>query len=532
MPDVTSTSNYIDIHVKNYQNALKSTHEIAIHSLEHGHGLLHSSLHPLARDLTHLDTGALSYALIRLPECIDTIQKVILGQSEDLFCKVDCNILSWTPVSSKGRRRKMYLDSSKKTLSCFIASISDIDDIATTLTALQIEWNKLHFFLKDRKIEEIVSPTDLSTLKNALGDNWTIRLQNITSHTLNLHLQLLASSWIDYAKTTQAWWKHISRSLHNTDFHLSQAKLYFVSSNTHSLLNLTTGIAQKNQENIKNFLKQKKPDLYTIYNKIQTEEYPLKMTDFLYYCTKFLDLDYSQTPIKTIPPPTYIDITTQLIPVSYLAQGQIDSELKIKSPELIKNSTAYILNIDYPLGFLAYHLLNETLENTSQLKGVYIMGKAAILNGQAGDIQVPRVVYDEHTKNSYIFHNCFNHHLPFVNNQGSILTNQKAATSLGTYLQNQELIEEYHKNNISIIEMESGPYLSAIAESCYQDRLPNGTVVDLNQALFDIGIINYASDNPLHGNLGNQGMLELVGAEPVALATRAILQRIIDLESQ
>ena len=532
MPDTTPDQNPIEIHVKNYRNALKSTHEIAIHSLETSHGLVYSTLHPHARDLTKLDIGAFCYALIRLPECIDNVQKIILGQNEDLFCQANCDINTWQAVTCIGRRRKMYLNTSTQTLSCFIASISDIDDMVTTLTALQIEWNKLHHLLKDNKIENLINETGLKSLQFSLGATWQKRLKNIATHTLGLHLQLLASSWIDYAKTSQAWWKHISKILHTTDFHLSREKLYFVSSNTHSLINLATGSALSQEAKIVDYLKQEKPLLFDVYNKILSGEYPLPKSDFLYYCTKFITLELPKNPIISISPPTYIDITTQIIPVSYLAQGQADPQLKFDS-EKLKKSTAYILNIDYPLGFLAYHLLNESLENTSRLLGVYIMGKAAILNGQVGDIQVPRVVYDEHTKNSYLFHNCFNHSLPFTNNQGSILTNQKAASVLGTYLQNKELLDEYSTANISILEMESGPYLSAIAEATYQDRLPQNTIIDLNQAPLDIGIINYASDNPnnINGNLGTQGMMELTGAEPVALATRAILQRIINLET-
>jgi hypothetical protein len=212
--------------------------------------------------------------------------------------------------------------------------------------------------------------------------------------------------------------------------------------------------------------------------------------------------------------------------------ASLDPEIKIKNPDLLSKSSAIIFNIQYPLGFLAYHILNETLENIARIKGVYIMGKAAVLNGQLGDIQVPRLVFDEHTQNSYLFHNCFNHDFPFINNQGSILTNQKAVTVLGTYLQNPELLKQYSENNLTVLEMESGPYLSAIAEATYQERLPQNTIIDLNQAPFDVGIINYTSDNPYsqNSNLGAQPSLDLAGVEPTYLASRAILQRVLDLE--
>jgi hypothetical protein len=88
-------------------------------------------------------------------------------------------------------------------------------------------------------------------------------------------------------------------------------------------------------------------------------------------------------------------------------------------------------------------------------------------------------------------------------------------------------------NNFTVIEMESGPYLSAITEATYDQQLPRGTIVDLNQAPLDIGIINYTSDTPYSQakNLG-AGSLELNGVEPVYLGSLAILQRIIYQEEK
>jgi hypothetical protein len=176
-------------------------------------------------------------------------------------------------------------------------------------------------------------------------------------------------------------------------------------------------------------------------------------------------------------------------------------------------------------------MLNEIMQNVKNIKGVYILGKAACLNSEVGDIQIPRMVFDEHSQNSYLINNCFNKFFPFVNNQGSILTNQKAVSVLGTFLENKALLNFYFKNNITIIEMESGPYLSAVSESCYDQLAPKNTIVDLNNCPFDLGIINYTSDTP-YSTVQNLGDSELgiTGIEPVTLGTLSILQRIINLE--
>ena len=129
--------------------------------------------------------------------------------------------------------------------------------------------------------------------------------------------------------------------------------------------------------------------------------------------------------------------------------------------------------------------------------------------------------------------NCFNTFFPFPNNQGSILTNQKAVSVLGTFLENAALLKKYFDNNLTIIEMESGPYLSAISEATYDQQFPRNSIVDLHNAPFDVGIINYTSDTPYSKakNLGGSA-LALNGAEPVYLGTLSILQRIINIEEQ
>ncbi|PJC79697.1 hypothetical protein CO009_03850 [Candidatus Shapirobacteria bacterium CG_4_8_14_3_um_filter_35_11] len=236
--------------------------------------------------------------------------------------------------------------------------------------------------------------------------------------------------------------------------------------------------------------------------------------------------------ILSIPPTHFLNSTLQIFPVASLSKSKfLDSRLKITNAPKLQRATALIINIDYPLGFAAYHVLSEVLENINDIRGVYILGKAAVLNSEIGDIQIPRLTFDEHTQNSYIYKNCFNSFFPFPNNQGSILTNQKSVSVLGTFLENQALIDKYSENNLTVIEMETGPYLNAITESCYDLQTPRGTIVDLNSAPFDLGVINYSSDTPYSQakNLG-AGSLNLSGLEPVYLGSLAILQRIINLE--
>ena len=55
----------------------------------------------------------------------------------------------------------------------------------------------------------------------------------------------------------------------------------------------------------------------------------------------------------------------------------------------------------------AYHIFSQVSTAVGRILGVYILGKAATLNGRVGDVMIPNVVYDEHSRNSYLFRNCF-----------------------------------------------------------------------------------------------------------------------------
>jgi hypothetical protein len=92
----------------------------------------------------------------------------------------------------------------------------------------------------------------------------------------------------------------------------------------------------------------------------------------------------------------------------------------------------------------AYHILRQAAEASPWLLGVYVMGKAATLNADVGDVMIPNVVYNEHSGNTYWLDNCFaaadvQRSLVF----GSVLDNQRAVTVRGTFLQNRDYLEFY-----------------------------------------------------------------------------------------
>ncbi len=193
-----------------------------------------------------------------------------------------------------------------------------------------------------------------------------------------------------------------------------------------------------------------------------------------------------------------------------------------------------ILNLDYPLGLAGYELLNRITEQVGHLMGVYVMGKAATLNGRIGDVLISNVIHDEHSQNTYLFQNCFSAQdiAPYLT-YGTVLDNQKAISALGTFLQNPHYMSVFYHEGYTVIEMEGGPFLSAVYEA-YRPKLhPNNEVVNLYNVPFDVGFLHYASDTPMSKghNLG-AGSLSYAGVDPTYATAIAILRRIFAQESR
>jgi hypothetical protein len=228
------------------------------------------------------------------------------------------------------------------------------------------------------------------------------------------------------------------------------------------------------------------------------------------------------------------DLEAQVIELCNLNPNTIDPRLNQKDLSFLKQSDAMILNIDYPLGLSAYNILAKVAEHISGILGIYVIGKAATLNGVRGDVMIPNVVQDEHSLNTYLFQNAFTAAdvTPFLV-YGTVLDNQKAVSVLGTFLQNPRIMDVIYREGYTDIEMEAGPYLSAVYEMTRPQRHPVNEIVNLYGAPFEIGILHYASDTPLSKgkNLG-AGTLSYFGMDSSYATTVAVLRRILERERQ
>jgi len=151
-----------------------------------------------------------------------------------------------------------------------------------------------------------------------------------------------------------------------------------------------------------------------------------------------------------------------------------------------------------------------------------------------GDVLIPNVVQDEHSQNTYLYQNAFTAAdvAPFLM-YGTVLDNQKAVSVYGTFLQNARVMDVIYREGYTDIEMEAGPYLSAVYEMFRPQRHPVNEVVNLYGVPFDVGVLHYASDTPLSKgkNLG-AGALSYFGMDSTYATSLAIARRILKKERE
>lgn len=562
-------SEEIQLYMRTYYSLLRSSHLIQIEALVESHMAMESSLHIKARD-PEPDVSSLVYTSLRLPDCMPEVERVLIGQIERSFVEAGYgNVAEWPRVSAPGRRRRVHFDG-QKSLAVMIASRSDIDDLVPTLTAYQIEWNKLHVLLQTETATQFLQqnqgrskplvgperaqlagslrmePDDLRRLEVVWGERFIPTLQAIARRRKQIGLQMLAGSLADYRRATAYWWADLQEQL-GGEVDLESRPVYFVSSNTHSMVNLLTGFARREESRLIEYIERfNHGDLLEEYRTIRDSRSAKSLDNFLYYVLKkyladqgeqagrLLAADERAIGIRRIPSRHGFDIEAQVIELNRTRPDWLDSRLhEGLDPSVLAQSDAVILNIDYPLGLASYEILNRVTERVGALRGVYVMGKSATLNGRVGDVMIPNVVHDEHSQNTYLFLNCFSAQdiVPYLA-FGTVLDNQKAISALGTFLQNPRYMSVFYHEGYTDIEMEAGPYLSAVYEAFRPKRHPVNEIVNLYGVPFDIGFLHYASDTPMSKgrNLG-AGSLSYGGVEPTYATAIAILRRIIQREA-
>ena len=563
----------VDLYVRTYTTLLQSSGKISVASFEPAHITAAASLHAGVTE-PQPDLNAFIYSVQRLPASIADVELIVLGQQLQAFINAGYdNLDTWSVESAPGRRRRWLYDG-QGTLAAYIASTSDLDDLIPTIVAYQLEWTKMHRIVRgDERLKVLIhdaeatdtdpidaehvaevgerlllSPADWLRLQSVWGALLWPNLGKIAAAKKQFELMMLGGSYVGYTRATRQWWSPVAQVLH--DLRLEDRPIYFVSSNMHSFTNVLSGTARRREKQLKEYIRESNnAELAPELDKIEAGETQGSLDNLLYFAARpyFADparaddrerrvLEELQVGIYHIDPEAGIDVGVQVIDLARVTPKSFDARLTAEGEKIdTRAADGIIVNVNYPLGFAAYHLLSQVAMATDHLAGIYILGKAATLNGRIGDVMLANVVFDEHSGNTYWFDNCFSYDdlSPFLL-FGAALDNQKAVTVKGTFLQNQGYLDFYYRENFTVVEMEAGPYLSAIFEDSRLERHPTGQAINLhgrNGEEIDLGIIHYASDTPYTRaqTLGARGM-SFYGMDSTYASTIAILRRIFTRE--
>ena len=266
----------VDLYVRTYTTLLQSSGAIPVSSLIPAHLTAASSLHAGAAEPAP-DLNAFIYSAQRLPECIVDVTDIVLGQSARGFRRAGfVGIDAWQVVSAPGRRRRWRFDG-ERTLVALIASASDLDDLVPSIVAYQIEWNKMHgLFEADPALRELVDraaagetldeaeialvgerlllrPGDWQRLRNVWGEALWQNLRLVAEQRKRYMLRMIGGSHLGNARATHQWWLPAERELDGLG--AAERPVYFVSSNTHSIVNVLSGTARRRKQELTEFIR-------------------------------------------------------------------------------------------------------------------------------------------------------------------------------------------------------------------------------------------------------------------------------------
>ncbi|MCP4754889.1 MAG: hypothetical protein GY866_28775 [Proteobacteria bacterium] len=503
-------------------------------------------------DPRSIELDGLEYVLDRLPRGIEECSRIILTAQEDL------EQTAFEKIEPRKRRRVSYRMSDKEICFVITRGWSEVYDVLTHLTFLNIEAQKINVQMHDKN-------QDISTVwqeleKNmALDDDlvdkqldqaiWNLsillgRTYQETRHTyeslengrkehnsnnglfriiyqlgkrieeekaskddeLLIYFTPSFQDMIGSHKISRAWARTIKERL--SELGLLERPLHIVSANMHSTVNLLYGYAALEGEtapsdrNVVDFIKENRQENERI------AEFAGKHGLYHGHDVSGANIDYQ-----------IID-TVKAKDLSIHPDIQIDATV-------IESEKPVVLIIDYAFGTQAFEIMEELLspndEETAnrirRIESISIMGKAGILPGKKGDIMLATAHVLEGTPHNYLVSNDLKQS-DFDNDidvyEGLIVT------VLGTSLQNRDVLERFQTTSWKAVglEMEGGHYQRAINAAIIKGHISNN--VKTRYAY-------YASDNPLHsGQTLASGSMGEEGIRPTYLITKLIVEKIIN----
>ncbi|PHR28337.1 MAG: hypothetical protein COA36_07115 [Desulfotalea sp.] len=503
-------------------------------------------------DLRVSELKGLEYVIDRMPRGIERCKRVILTAQEDF------QETSFEKITPLKRRRVSYAVSDEEI--CFVITTgkSEIYDILTHITFLNIEAQKIYQQVCNRvgglstewaDLERLVSEDlDLNNeeleqavwnLSIILGRTYKetratydclekSRLEKDTNNglfkiiygvgkriiaeqadatsELTVYFTPSLKEMIDHQKYATLWARNVKEKLIELGF--KERPLHIVSANMHSMRNLLFGAGALEEAG-----QVVDSDIYAMVMQLrEREEFVVeyaKKHGFL-----FLE-DCSGSTIDTI----IIDVEKMDLTTLH-ADFQVDGQLS-------KKKKPVIVVIDYAFGTQAFDIMDELLtpvKNEDDIlkfdfESISIMGKAGVLPGNKGDLMLATAHVMEGTANNYILDNDLVRS-DFPDDVEVFVG--PMVTVLGTSLQNRDVLERFLSSSWRAVglEMEGGHYQRAISAAIIQGHIPRTTKTRYAY---------YASDNPMvSGQTLASGPMGVEGIIPTYMISKVILEKILN----
>lgn len=501
-----------------------------------------------------VELKGLEYVVDRMPKGIERCTRIILTAQEDF------QNTSFEKIVPRKRRRVSYAVSKSEICFVITTGMSEIYDILTHITFLNIEAQKIYQQVCNRvdgisnewsELQKIVeSRQELSgealeqaiwNLSIILGRTYketkqtyeylesgrkendsnnglfhivygvgrrVMNEQESLASDLTVYFTPSLQEVIGHHKYAQLWSKNLKEQLHTLN--LQRRHVHLISANMHSMKNLIYGPGA-----LLDAGEAVPDDLYEMIRMLRDKNIEVDTFAKSHGFTFLKDISGS-------------NIDVNIIDLSCIDENSIHSSLAINFHFLKERKPALIV-IDYAFGTQAFEIMDEFLQPVNvegvsysvSVESISIMGKAGVLPGKMGDIMIATAHVIEGSADNYIVKNDL---LPedFENDIG--VYTGTMVTVLGTSLQNRDVLERFHSSSWRAIglEMEGGHYQRAISGAIIQGHIP---------ADMCTRYAYYASDNPMvSGQTLASGPMGDEGVVPTYLISKVILEKIANYD--
>lgn len=502
-----------------------------------------------------IELKGLEYVIDRMPKGIENCTRLILTAQEDF------EATSFAKIVPFKRRRVSYAVSEKEI--CFVITTgkSEIYDILTHITFLNIEAQKIYqqarkrvdgvssewaelqrvvaidTALADEELEQAIwnlsiilgrtyketretydyleknrrendSNNGLFKIVYGIGQRVMAELLE-TKNELTVYFTPSLHEMIDNQKYASLWAEKLKGLL--CRLQMQYRPIHVISANMHSMRNLLFGpkvLAEAGEEI--------SADLYGMVRTIRHRGIAVEAF------TREQGFIYQQDISGS-------NIDVNIIDLAALQEQHLHPALKIDF-HLIKETQPVLLIIDYAFGTQAFDVMDELLrpfqrngeEGALNIKSISIMGKAGVLPGKKGDVMLATAHVIEGTGDNYIVDN----DLSAADFDASVhVYTGPMVTVLGTSLQNRDVLERFHSSSWRAVglEMEGGHYQRAISGAIIQGFIP---------ADMKTRYAYYASDNPMvsgqtlaSGPMGDEGIVSTY------MISKVILEKITNYDA-